>query len=309
MKILLLVFMKIFLLSSASVSANTAKTDLTLLLFGDSGTGKDQQFQVAEAMYQVCKQEACDFGLLLGDNFYSEGVTSINDPKFNTHFEKPYSKFKEFSGFKVYTMLGNHDWKGDIEAQMAHTKRSQLWVMPSRNYKVPNLPEWIRITVLDTHPVTLTSAISRFFDRDYEKQVKIQRDLIKENSCTGSAWNIVAGHNPLFSTGKIKNKDEEEALRNVLLPTIEACNVHLYLSGHEHFQEHVTYKKLNAVIQGAASQLRPRSSPLVTPGAVSRFRKNELGFAILKINSSEAHMRFFNTSKEVLYEKKWAKAY
>ena len=54
-------------------------TDFNLLLFGDSGTGEEGQMRVSDAMYDFCEQRRCDFAVTLGDNFYSDGVDSVDD--------------------------------------------------------------------------------------------------------------------------------------------------------------------------------------------------------------------------------------
>jgi N-acetylmuramoyl-L-alanine amidase len=57
---------------------------------GDTGTGGPDQFKVAGAIFQTCASSGCDFGLLLGDNFYPDGVSSADDPQRKTKFEQPY---------------------------------------------------------------------------------------------------------------------------------------------------------------------------------------------------------------------------
>ena len=55
---------------------SSAQGDYTLLVFGDSGTGRPAQKRVAEAMAQVCRERSCDAALVLGDLIYPRGVKS-----------------------------------------------------------------------------------------------------------------------------------------------------------------------------------------------------------------------------------------
>ena len=45
------------------------------------------------------------FVVLLGDNFYEDGVASVDDPQWQTKFEDPYANID----LPFYAVLGNHD--------------------------------------------------------------------------------------------------------------------------------------------------------------------------------------------------------
>ena len=47
-----------------------------------------------------------DFGITLGDNFYSIGMESPEDLRWQTQWEKMYGPL----GIPFYATLGNHDW-------------------------------------------------------------------------------------------------------------------------------------------------------------------------------------------------------
>ena len=68
---------------------------LQVIVLGDTGTGNEDQLKVADGMAKVCDQDGCDFVLLLGDNFYPNGVKSILDKQFYTKFEQVYNKIKK----------------------------------------------------------------------------------------------------------------------------------------------------------------------------------------------------------------------
>lgn len=71
----------------------------------------------------------------IGDNFYSNGVTSVDDPQFKDKFEDT------FVGTKLnvpwYLISGNHDYYGGdkgIQAEIDYSKKSTRWNMPAFYY-------------------------------------------------------------------------------------------------------------------------------------------------------------------------------
>ena len=101
------------------------------IFFGDQGTGEAPQYEVALGMQKFCEKNLCQFALLLGDNFYPEGVNSVDDPQWLSKFETPYTPLK----LQFFASLGNHDYGGNVEAQVQYSKKNPTWVMPSRYYK------------------------------------------------------------------------------------------------------------------------------------------------------------------------------
>ena len=77
---------------------------LTVLVFGDAGTGHAGQYRVGEAMADVCDRAGCDFAVTLGDNIYDNGIeiAARDNPdasyrevmsQFEDKFERPYQRF------------------------------------------------------------------------------------------------------------------------------------------------------------------------------------------------------------------------
>src|SRR5215467_10408280 len=75
-------------LSPAATSA--PEPHVSFFSFGDWGTATQDQLDVAAAVDADCRSKPCDFGLLLGDNFYDHGVSSTSDPQWQTKFESVY---------------------------------------------------------------------------------------------------------------------------------------------------------------------------------------------------------------------------
>ena len=135
---------------------------LTILVFGDGGTGQAGQYRVGHAMFETCRSRGCDLALMLGDNMYENGieVTTRDDvtsslseimAQFDQKFADPYRSFERFPGFHFWVTLGNHDYrKNAVGALLTYSQFSALWRFPAFHYEVPRLPDWIQVHAVHT---------------------------------------------------------------------------------------------------------------------------------------------------------------
>src|SRR5215475_12727935 len=118
-----------------SLLADDAKNGgLNFVVLGDWGrNGEKDQTDVAKQMAAAADGTGAKFVLAVGDNFYENGVTSVNDPQWQSSFEKVYTA----PSLQVpwHAILGNHDYHLSADAQIAYSKTSKRWNMPSRYYK------------------------------------------------------------------------------------------------------------------------------------------------------------------------------
>lgn len=90
-----LIYKMMFSLFLAIVSiGGTASADsLSFMVIGDWGGQDtkpyttDAEVYIAEYMGEVAKDVGSQFTIALGDNFYDEGVTDVNDKRFQETFE------------------------------------------------------------------------------------------------------------------------------------------------------------------------------------------------------------------------------
>src|SRR5262249_38799142 len=137
--------------SSTAPDASTPSTSVVrLVALGDTGEGNEAQRLVAEQMGKHCMAVGgCTAVVMLGDNFYDNGVVSVDDPQWRTKFEDIYD-VPGLNGLKFYVALGNHDYgytsSGSRDAQLDYSqlpvgkdagqRSSDKWVMPMPYYDV-----------------------------------------------------------------------------------------------------------------------------------------------------------------------------
>ena len=117
---------------------------MKFIITSDTGSGEKEQYLVAESMLKLMKKEPINSILLLGDNIYEDGVSSIDDPQFKTKFEDPYKKINK----TFHLCLGNHDYgnsyftvgKGRENYQVQYSQISPKWSMPAKYYSFKRGP-------------------------------------------------------------------------------------------------------------------------------------------------------------------------
>jgi tartrate-resistant acid phosphatase type 5 len=130
----------------ALFSLKPAGSAVRVLAFGDFGDGSDAQKRVAAAMLRYHQKQPFDFAITLGDNFYSRGMESPSDPRWETWWSALYDPLK----IQFYASLGNHDWNqpNSPAAEILFSQRSPSWRMPAAYYTFEAGP--VQFFALDT---------------------------------------------------------------------------------------------------------------------------------------------------------------
>ncbi len=136
---LLLVLLYRLAVSLPSTSPQEYKKDgtrlngtLPFLVIGDWGgqthlpyTTEDE-LACAKQMGMIAERISSSFVLALGDNFYEEGIpTDAYDKRFQETFEDVFTHPSLQTPW--YVIAGNHDWRGNITAELEYTKLSKRW--------------------------------------------------------------------------------------------------------------------------------------------------------------------------------------
>jgi len=264
---------------------------LGFIAVGDAGTGGHGQRLVAESMAQKASTDSTSFVLLLGDNIYESGVSSVKDPQWPEKFETVY----DFPSLQIpfIAVLGNHDYYLNPQAQVEYTEVSDRWYMPSRYYttsfRIDDSAE-VQLFCLDTKPLAYGKKQA---DRQLESESQIQW-LEVELSASKARWRIVAGHHTIYSNGE---HGDNPHLASILEPLFVRHNVDMYLAGHDHdLQILQPVKGVHYIVSGGGGKHRN-----------TRWRENtifaatNLGFTWISISFDDALVQFFDAAGTLQY--------
>jgi hypothetical protein len=217
--------------------------------FGDQGKGNSDQRKVGAAVATVCAANGCDFGVLLGDNFYESGVQSPTDPQFVTAFEQPYAGVD--AGF--YIVLGNHDYGGNGQGtefgkeqnELDYAKTHPKWIQPSQHYTFSAGPVDFFVSDTNLSMFSMDDTVRSDFERWYPASTGL--------------WKIAFGHHTYYSNGRHGNAGSYDGLKRI--PVVNGLGVKrfiddevcgrfdFYIGGHDHVREWI---KTTCTTAGAA---------------------------------------------------------
>ena len=273
---------------------------LNFLVLGDWGrNGHYQQRAVAQWMDVAMMQMDGDFIVTTGDNFYSNGVASVDDPYWQSSYENIYNGPHLFEDW--YVTLGNHDYRGNWQAQIDYSHISRRWNMPAQYYILNfaiDKNSSVLLVFLDTNPLNPDykneAKYAETQKQDAAKQlVWLEQQLGNSNA----TWKIVVGHHPLYSSGK--RYGTSGGIRDVLEPILEKHKVDAYYAGHEHDLQHNQPKGSSVAhyVSGAGSEVRP-----VAQREFTVFAKSVAGFATVSVTADMLLTQFINASGQVIYQ-------
>ncbi|CAF0755046.1 unnamed protein product [Brachionus calyciflorus] len=241
------------------IELNITSEEARFFFFGDWGGIPTFPFRttiqtkVANLMKNISKETKVHFQLALGDNFYSNGVKSVKDFRFNKTYENVY---KDMS-IPWFLILGNHDHIGNDRAQIQYTQFSKNWFLPDYNYKLTvkthdGSQKLIFVILLDTMLLC-----ENFSNKTIaRKNLLYVEEVLKSKYAQEHSYLIVAGHHPVWSMGQ---HGSVNCLVRNLRPLLHSYRVSAYLSGHEHDLEHIqnTYLNwtVNYVVSGVSSSV------------------------------------------------------
>ncbi len=213
------------------------------IAFGDWGTGHRDQERVAQAMAVWARRDGLAFMLTAGDNFYQRGVESAEDPRWGDAFEDVYDD-PALARAPVYPTLGNHDHKGDPDAQVAYSRMNPRWVMPARHYTVRRVLSdgtEVQLFAIDTMPIREGWA-------GHEEQLAwLDRAL----GASTARWKLVFGHHPLYTHS---GRGQDDAMIRQLEPLLVEHGVDVYFAGHDHILELLQPRRgVQYVVTGAGA--------------------------------------------------------
>ena len=236
----------------------------SFLVLGDFGrVGNYYQQDVARELGHATVALDAEFIVSVGDNFYPNGVASTTDFHWISSFETIYTDPSLYMDW--YVALGNHDYRGNVQAQIDYTNISRRWNMPARYYSKTfevNDDEKMLLIVMDTNP---------YIDGYYEDPEKY-RDIAEQDTAKQTQWlieqlgttdpqvkwKVVIGHHPLYSGGKRKDSEDTKLFEQKFASLFDQYRVDAYICGHEHDLQIIKPQGrfTTQFLSGAASEVR-----------------------------------------------------
>lgn len=286
---------------SKPASVSVEKNSLVFFVVGDWGrNGEYNQQEVANAMKAYAAKYSPQFIISTGDNFYRDGVASVNDPQWMFSFENVYKS----ADLQVnwYAVLGNHDYHGNPQAQIDYSKISRRWNMQSRYYTqllTTKQGKTLRFIYIDTNPMVKkyhkeSEKYSDLTLQDTAKQFKWIDSLLTNSK---EDWKIVVGHHPVYSSSQKHGNTQE--LIEWLAPRMEKAGVQAYFCGHDHDLQHnkPAGTSVDYFLSGAGSEVRQNSEK----ADYTKFVQATPGFAMVVIYGQTFNMYFIDKNMKVVY--------
>ncbi len=223
------------------------------LVIGDWGRdGREDQRRTALAMEQIAREKRTEFVISTGDNFYHWGVWSDTDHRWNTCFENVYSP--DLGNW--YSVLGNHDYGGSVQAQIDRTRISPRWHMDARWYdKVMRRDGWPTLQMLFFDTVALEGKEHfpfMLYGTSMDKSMMaVQLEDMKRKLDPTADIRIGVGHHPIWSVGPHGGPMQYDELNTML----KAAKVKAWVNGHDHCLYHIRQDAMHYVCSGAGSEV------------------------------------------------------
>ncbi|KAF3438303.1 hypothetical protein FNV43_RR21065 [Rhamnella rubrinervis] len=313
MALSLLFLISFVLVGVLSVSAELqrfqhhAKGDgsLSFLVLGDWGRRGDfNQSQVAFQMGKMGEKVDIDFIVSTGDNFYDNGLVNEHDIAFEESFTKIYTA-KSLQK-QWYSVLGNHDYRGDAEAQLSPLLRKidSRWLC-LRSFVVN--AEIAEIFFVDTTPFVemyFSEPEGHTYDwRGINSRKAYIANLLKDVELavreSSAKWKIVVGHHAIKSVG---HHGDTQELIDQLLPILQANDVDFYMNGHDHCLEHISDKEsqVQFLTSGAGSKAWRGDIKGLNKEGLNFFYDGQ-GFMSVNLTPTDAEIAFYDVFGKVLH--------
>jgi hypothetical protein len=249
----------------------------SLLAVGDTGAkpwpiarSRQQSMRVARALAAEDVRDPVDALVLLGDNFYPDGLHADRlDARVRANLAEPFCRFLPAPGVAcwlpphpvpVLAVLGNHDHKSAESPRLQRTeirRRLPSWLLPEQSVHAVDLGHGVSLVLYDAKELLAAGSFAPL------------REAVR---ATPGPWRILAGHYPLTR----RPSDEEGRAARAVIAELDVP-VHLHLAGHRHYLELARSDgpPFLQAIAGSGSNTRPLKTPLDG----SSYQAQQPGFA------------------------------
>lgn len=261
---------------------------LRFMILGDTGSGDRNQYAVAQAMEQKCQEQALDGIIMLGDNFYMVGVSGVDDSQWESKVMTPYGRGC-LESVPIYAILGNHDYKGDIEAQIRPPSPDDKWFMPHRFYQV-TFGKLLNLIVTDTNTFDVCGDPGSCM-------IDFLAEALEGSQPKTYPWTFVASHHPIVSSSA---KYRKKLPVGWFLQKMICGKVTALLSGHSHHLERMEMPDcgMDLIVSGGGGG---ELTPIIPDKENSQFATSTFGYLVLDVTATTLRYEFFDINNKSLY--------
>ncbi|GJP48642.1 hypothetical protein CLOM_g7931 [Closterium sp. NIES-68] len=299
-----------------AVSSSSSSAAVRFFAFGDWGrNGTFNQSLIAQQMGTVGQQMAPQFVVSVGDNFYDEGLTDVNDDQFTRSFSNIYTH----RSLQVpwYAVLGNHDYYGNALAQLhpALANRDPRWVcrrsmalsLPLCAAPTVDCADLVDLFLYDSTPLVPAYRHKKGRRVDWrglntgnwsQQEAAQLQELEGWVGNSRARWKVVVGHHPVFSYG---HHGHQQEMVDRVKPLLERYGVDAYLNGHDHNMQHVKRddSPVHYFTVGGGSKAWRSDAPSEAPGL--RFYFPGQGFSALHVDTDTLSVAFYGVDGQQMY--------
>jgi hypothetical protein len=266
---------------AAAVKLPRREGSVRFMVVGDTGTGTQQQHELAAVMARYREAFPFEFALMVGDNMY--GGEKAED--FKRKFEDVYKSLLD-GGVKFYASLGNHDESNQRFYDHFNMNGEEYYTLKRGN-------------------VSFYALNSNYMDK---RQLKWLEEKL---AADGAEWKVAFFHHPPYSSGG--KHGSSTSLRQVIEPLFLKYGVNVAFTGHEHFYERIKPQKgVHYFISGAGGKLRKGDVQKNSPLTEVAYDK-DMSFMLVEVAGDEMHFQVITRTGEtvdsgVIQRRKKAKA-
>ena len=273
----------------------TLKADINLFVANDLGrNGYYDQKPIAELMGVMAEEVGPEAIIATGDVHHFDGIASTQDPLWLTNYELIYTHPELMISW--FSVLGNHEYRGNTQAVLDYSKVSRRWQMEGRYYTKVFCDEKagtsLRVVFIDTTPlIDSYRTDSRYPDagkQDIEAQLSWLDNTLQSAK---EDWVIVVGHHPMYAETK-KDIAEQKDIQRHLLPIFKKNgNVAMYICGHIHNFQHIRKPSdfVDYVVNTAGSLARKVKE---TDG--TQFCSPSTGFSVVSVSKQKLQLHMMD---------------
>jgi len=233
----------------------TDATPLRIAVFGDSGNGSIDQYEVASAMAQWSP----DLFLHTGDIAYNSGTTQ-------EFIDKVFTVYSSMlSSVPFYASIGNHDYTTDAAGPY-----KSLFETPTgsgtEDYYSFTYDKQVHIVSLNSNlDYSVGSTMYNWLNQDLSDHIN-------------APWIIVFFHHPVYSSGE---HGSTAGMQTTLQPLFEQYNVDLVLNGHDHdYERFASINGVQYIVTGGGGNTLYTQSTTVPESALFESIHHFLGITI-----------------------------